>query len=284
MPRIVNPAINRIAARLEPALRRAFERAIATLQRSIPLDAIEYALARADITPEILVALADLPNQLRPVGQVMQQVYRQAGQSEVGVLNGAFQATLRFDLTNPRAVTWAATESGRLIRQVGQTTREGVRAVIARAFTEGRAPRETAPLIRQMVGLTDRYGDAVFNYYDRLLDVGRTADEAAGLAQRYTRKLQRQRALLIARTETVASANSGQAESWQQASEAGLLDPDFTEREWIVSGDERTCMKTCVPLNGQRATLTNPFVLPDGRTFQRPPAHVACRCACGIAA
>jgi DNA recombination protein RmuC len=56
--------------------------------------------------------------------------------------------------------------------------------------------------------------------------------------------------LNIARTETIASSTNGQQELWRQAVDKGLLDPEKTQRVWIVS--PTTCMAT---LNTMRAIL-----------------------------
>jgi hypothetical protein len=281
---LVNRTIARIATRLEPRLRAAFQKAVAQLQASIPLAAIELALERNDVTPEILAALADFPARLQPIGQVIARCYEQAGMSAAGHLASSLDVAISFDLVNPHAVTWAATEAGTLIREVQQTTVNGIREIISRAFTDGIPPRQARTLIRPLVGLTDRQGNAVFTYYQRMSQTW-APDAAEGLAQRYAAKLQKQRALLIARTETVKAAGAGQQEAWRQAVEQGLLDPQAMEQIWIVSRLENMCdlCKSAPPkgLNHARAPLGEPFVCDYG-SFLGIPAHPACQCQLGL--
>lgn len=280
---LVNHAIARIAARLEPTLARAFERAVRQLQAQIGIEAVERALAHGEVTPEILAGLANFPKQLEPVGRVIQQTYVQAGESAANHLARHLGVRAAFNVANPRAATWAATQAGKLITEVSQTTRQGVREVIARAFSDGLPPRESAKLIRNLVGLTEQQGQAVVNYRFTLLEAGRTADDVARLAERYAAKLHRQRALTIARTETITASGAGQQEAWNQAVADGYLDEDATVREWIAAEDERTCPVCGQELDGKTAGLNEPFECSLGPILHQP-AHPACRCSVGIIA
>jgi hypothetical protein len=276
---LVNPAINRIAARLEPTLRRAFESAVRQLQAQIGIEAVIVALERNDVTPEILAALANFPKQLEPVGRVIKQTYVQAGESAANHLARHLDVSAAFNLTNPRAVTWAATHVGRLITtDLVPQTQQAVRTIIARAFAEGIPPREAAKLIRPMFGLNNPQAEAVMNYYDRLIAEGRKVDEVAGLAQRYTAKLQRQRSLTIARTETITAAGAGQQEAWRQASEDGYLDAEESVKQWLTKDDERNCAVCWDELHETKVTgLETMFECTLG-SFLTQPAHPNCRC------
>ncbi|MDD5366917.1 MAG: hypothetical protein PHR30_16390 [Gallionellaceae bacterium] len=274
----VNRALDRLVARIEPKLRRAFRTAVLQLQASIPLDAIERAIARGDVTPEILVRLATFPERLKPVGAVIAQGFEQAGLSEAGHVGRLLDVAASFNSANPRAVTWAATESGQLIRQIDEGTRQAVQEVIARSFTEALPPRETAPLIRDLVGLTSQQEMAVINYRFTLLEEGRSPDEVARLAKRYATKLHKYRARTIARTEASKSASAGQQEAWRQAAEEGYLDPETVIKVWIASRKENMCDVCAHELNQQRVVgLETAWSCSLGE-IARPPAHVCCLC------
>lgn len=286
--RIVTPGLRSLAARLEPQMRRAFERAVAALKSNVTEQAILQALERADLTPQILAALADFPKRLEPIGRLISYTYSTAGELSASGLNRALGTTMAFDLSNPRAAAWAAQHSGSLIKDITQSTLDGVRTMLTEAMVGAENPLVTArqlfPLVKQSLGLTDRAAMAVVNYRFKLLEDGRDPADVARLAGRYTDKLLRQRSRLIARTETIRSANEGQQETWLQATEEGLLSPGETVREWITAPDERLC-DFCASLNGHKAGLTEGFtseIVPEPIIF--PPLHPACRCTVGIIA
>jgi len=147
-----------------------------------------------------------------------------------------------------------------------------------------------------LLGLTSRQADAAFNLRSliqskpgRRLKAGkvpiRVSKGGASVAfterrvEQYSRRLLNQRALMIARTETMTAANEGQRQLWAQAQRQGLLAEDRL-KEWIVTPDDRLC-PICAPLQGETAPVGEPFPT-TGK--QAPPAHVMCRCAMGISA
>lgn len=202
--------------------------------------------------------------------------------------------TGRFDITNPRAQAWARERSSSLITGVSKTTREAIRGVIERAFSEGIPPRAAARLIRPMIGLTPKDAQAVMNLRARLEDAsgqtvyagsrairvpedGFSDEEIENYTDRYSDRLLQDRSETISRTETIAASNEGQRELWEQMVEDGLLDAS-EQREWSVAEDDRLC-PICEDLDGQLAGLDEEFVTMDGERVIGPPAHPNCRCA-----
>lgn len=210
---------------------------------------------------------------------------------------------MAFDRTSAEAVQWARDHSSQLVTQVTKETREAIRQVVTRAFQEGIAPREAAKLIRDVVGLRMDQVDAVLNVRQKLMDAAARAqrtgravtvrvpgvprgikvppdglppDRQSSILQRYADRQLRQRALMIARTETIAASNAGQQLQWQQAVRDGLLRGNEQQR-WTVTFDERLC-PICRPLHGQQVPLGQPFRTANGPVMG-PPAHPNCRCA-----
>jgi SPP1 gp7 family putative phage head morphogenesis protein len=117
----------------------------------------------------------------------------------------------------------------------------------------------------------------------------RSAWEASGLAdetlakkvEAYAAKLLKQRAVMIARTETIDAANSGQLAAWQHAAKIGVLDPDRASRVWSAASDARVC-PICDDLDEQVVAFDAPFVTIDGVEFMAPPAHPHCRCSVSL--
>jgi len=280
---LTNPALERLAARMEAPLRRAFERAVAILQRSIPLEAIEYALARREVTPELLARLADLPNQLAPVGRVMAQAYERAAHVTVGVLNDALGGGMSFTLTDPRTTGWAAAHAGQLIRDVQQETVQAVRAALADSFVSGVHPKDLSKTIRAVVGLTERQEHAVMRYAESLFADGEPVPTVMSQAQKYASKLQKQRALLIARTESSMATAAGQQAAWQHAADQGWMSAERSLRRWDASRLPNMCAICRDQLNGQVVIgLNTPFDYVDRRGRRQyvltNPAHPACQC------
>lgn len=214
---------------------------------------------------------------------------------------------MAFDRTSAEAVAWARDHSAQLVTSITAETRAGIRQIITRAFSEGIAPREAAKLVKQIVGLRPDQVDAVLNVRQKILDAaaratrtgkavkikipgvpqgisvppaGLTPERMSATLQRYADRQLRQRALLIARTETIAASNAGQQLQWAQAVKDGLLRGNEKQR-WVVAFDERLC-KVCRALHGQQVALGQPFMSINGPVM-RPPAHPNCRCAVVLA-
>jgi hypothetical protein len=169
--------------------------------------------------------------------------------------------------------------------------------LIALGISEGVPPRRLVQQIRDAVGLRSDQVRAVENLRARmaaadpgdLIKAGRTriripregATEALidKRAEEYGRRLRNQRALLIARTETLTASNRGQKELWLQAQDSGQL-PEDIEREWIVTPDDRLRPEHAA-MAGQRRKISEPFQTAEGRSLE-PGEDPNCRCAQGI--
>lgn len=179
-----------------------------------------------------------------------------------------------FDQTNPQAIQWARLRSAQLVTAISDDARAAIRRLVGEAFESGIPPRELAGLIRNTIGLTERDALAVMNRQLKLMAQGMSPERAAALAKKYADQLHRARALMIARTETMAASNEGQQELWRQAVDAKQLSKSM-RKQWIATGDERTC-PTCGPLDGTTVPVLEDFPLGN------PPAHPLCRCTIGL--
>jgi hypothetical protein len=182
-----------------------------------------------------------------------------------------------FDVVNPYAVGYARTEVARLIRGIDMNTREGIMNLIGNAIETGIPPRQAAKQIKNMIGLTDFQTQYVLNYENRLIADG--ASNVDAKVQRYADKVLGQRALTIARTETLAASNGGQQAAWHAAVDQGFLDRE-TEQIWIVTYDERLC-EICAPMpemdENQHVPIDGMFLTGDGNYVRKPPEpHPRC--------
>lgn len=281
MSRSQATALLALADRLSPTLKRRFLQAVQRTKDAQSLQALENALrSGSQVAVQQALGLDTMRAGLARAFQTILATYQAGGDLTAGFLRDQLGAAISFQLTNPRAVDWAAEASARFVTGITEQTRVALREVIERAFVEGLAPREAAPLIRELVGLTERQTMAVINYRFELLEAGKDADTVARAATRYSRQLLNYRSLLIARTETVAASNAGQHELWRQARDAGLLDTDRMQRRWSTAHDERTC-PICLPMDGQTVGFDQLFEAGDGSRVLHPPAHPACRCSVG---
>jgi hypothetical protein len=183
-----------------------------------------------------------------------------------------------FDEKSAESIAWAQQHAGELLVDVSDATRRSVKEIITRAQVEGLNADEQAALIADVIGLTERDANAVFNRRDELENDGTPDEEIDAEVSAYAEDLLEERADLIAVTETNMAANEGQLEAWDQAVENGMLPPDVLRKCFANDG----CCDVCDDADGQVVGLDEPFVV-DGEEFDTPPFHPRCRCGMGIA-
>lgn len=147
--------------------------------------------------------------------------------------------TMKFVDKNDAAITWVKQHALALADDLSQTSRKNIKAALVKAFSGEINRRELNKTILAAVGDKDR-------------------------------------ALLISRTETMRASNQGQLLSWGQAVEEGLL-TGREQKTWIVTDDERLCPE-CEELDGETVPLDEDF----SNGEDAPPAHVLCRCNLGL--
>lgn len=272
-------AIYRVADRLEPRVRAQFLDALAQLKGNVDEPALAAALEQQDVlAAERAIGLDALPDALKPMGETLRQILHGSGEVAAQELGAVLNQTLRFDLTNPHAVSFASRLGSQLIARIGEATRTGVQSLIANGIAGGRTVDATAREIRNLVGLTERQANAVANYRADLEAAGQGGDILSRRVARYGDQLLNQRARLIARTETISASAHGQLELWRQAAADGLIDPAKTKRRWSAAEDDRTC-PICLALDGVTVPFGQPFKTDAGVELWASPAHPGCRCA-----
>ena len=212
--------------------------------------------------------------------------------SEVGVgtvagMSGRLEAALQ--VQSPFVHQAAEQLTAKLITNVTEETRQAVREVIRQAWMDGLPPKEAAPLVRETIGLSKRQAKQLQAYSRNL----QGEPDERKLTSQFARRLHQQRALVIARTETLTAANRGQQLAWQEMRAKGVLPSGFRQ-VWITTPDDRLC-DTCAPMSGQTVALNQQFVssergvLPServayvGGVTESPPLHPQCRCCLGAA-
>ena len=261
--------LDRLFDTLEPKARRQINRAIKRVGSKVTPGMIEASIRRGRVSKRLSAALNTLPTELRAaVGPVIDTAVAQAGAASLRRI----VAGVRFDITNPLATEAAGTITANLVKQVTVETKKSLRTVIQQAFKDRLPPAATARRIKPLIGLTSRQAQAVRNFRSRLASTGLRADLVTKRAARYAAKLLRQRAFLIARTETIRALSAGQQAAWRTARNAGRI-PKTSLQRWSVVGDDRLC-PICIALSGVKRKIGQQF--PGG--ISHPPAHPACRC------
>lgn len=206
----------------------------------------------------------------------------------VQTLPRRISVNMSFDKQDPRAIQWAETRAGAMIEQIQAEALASVRGVIAGVLRNGGGVARATTGIERVIGLHDRWQQAVNNYYNKevqRLSRTRGAETAVLEAQQsalvYRDQLIRARAEMIARTEILAAQNIGLMLSWYQAADQGLLDLNTAEKEWVVGPDGwkgiEVC-ESCQEMAGQRVPVTSLFS--NGEIS--PPRHPNCRCTMNL--
>jgi len=199
-----------------------------------------------------------------------------------------------FDPTNEDVLRIAFQRSGTMVTNVTSQTRAGIRAAVRDAIELGDNARVAARSIRPLVGVLESHSVALGKLRKRLIERGGLSREKIDrIVARRAEKYLTYRTEMIARTETLWSANTAQQEYWIRLRSAGLIPPTAV-RVWIVTDDDRTCDQ-CYPMDGQVAAIVGDFrstelgapgePLRDRATpleVGYPPLHPMCRCVTGL--
>lgn len=137
-----------LIAGLEPAMRRAFQQAVAGLYAGINWTEFLEALRLRDV--ERAVAALNIDDAaFTGLYQSHQAAFMAGAQETVATLGIAGVSRkdaigIRFDMTNPRAEGLLATTSSAMVQQISEDTRNAVRETILSGYTQGRGPRDIA--------------------------------------------------------------------------------------------------------------------------------------------
>lgn len=159
-----------LASKLEPALAKAIFDAFLKQQDTADLEAITAALEAGDI--QKVIELLDLNASLAAFEGVSSAIH--TGVNAAGAMAAAQVGlqvrgiTFAFNSLNPRLITWLQTYSLKLIRQITDGTREGIRQYLIQGMKDGRNPKSVARQVKGIIGLTDKQAQAVYNYRKEL--------------------------------------------------------------------------------------------------------------------
>ena len=279
--------LHRIADRAKPEIKRQFLAALTAVRDNIKLSELADAVSTGSVyAVGQALNMKGLERSLQPMMTELITVFHKAAMASISVMPKSVQNDLVFDLINPKSVQFLQNYRFQLIGENGSlasATEQGVRQVVMDAFERGGSPYQQAKQIRNMIGLTPRDQEAVFNLERLLIEEGVTGDQLQRRIDLYTKRLLKARAENIARTETIRAANAGQDALWEQAVDDGLIDKEKQKRVWILTPDDRLCpiCRQVPGMNPDGVKVGEPFQTPSGPRMS-PPLHPRCRCATGL--
>jgi hypothetical protein len=165
-------------------------------------------------------------------------------------------------------------EAGRINPITGIRSRgtlDIVRDFVGEGFDLGRTHRQSAHLIRDVIGLDDRRASALAKYAAKLESQGVPEKKRLRMIAAESKRKLQSRGLAVSRTESVRATSIAQDMIWGRAVSEGQL-ADVYEQEWLPSPN---ACPVCQGLRGARAPIGGEFPLPGG---DGPPAHPSCRC------
>jgi hypothetical protein len=281
------------------------------LRSTNSVDAIEFAIRRGSIR-DAVVGLDEAA--IRFASDTYAAYASAANRAKEYLDNQVDDSLITFNAGNPRAAQWATNNTYQLRGAVTQDQQATIHQVVARGVGEGVNPREIARDVRDSIGLTD-YQESIVNNYRRELEQG---DYVAALSRelrsgRYDRSLQaaiagrrtfdpderdrmvedyRQnwigfRAETISRTEALRSAHEGTEELYQQAVEAGQIDPRDLIDTWHAGPNTEDAREGHQMLDKTSVPFGQAFVNPiTGIRLRYPgdpqaPVSETANCRCG---
>lgn len=267
---------------VERAIAAALLKAVGRIRDATTTAAIVRSLEMNDIQGAIDAVRVDLGEEflLSAIPQRLRTAYEASGAAAVADAGTRLGIGYSFNIVTPWALDWVRENTGSLIRQWGDSSRDAMRKLIVQGFQEHIPSSALARMIKDTgIGLTWRQARAVLNMRHRLEADGLTAAQIDARTERYFKRLLRYRSEMIARTEMARATEAARREAWRQAIGGGLIDPLRTEKEWLATNDQRCCDE-CADLDGTRASMPDGHFIGDGGTDggQGPPQHPACRC------
>lgn len=206
------------------------------------------------------------------------------------------RVSYRFDLDNPYSEKFIREKTTEILEGFDIEMGEMVSEELLDGFQNGHSPKEIARTITDRAGLDGRSLDSMRNskrknkdrLIGELMEQGYSFEDAEEKAEWLATRIVQgvgttkiaERAMLIARTETIRAQAEGLQDSWKVARDEGLILSD-TKKVWISSpASLRTCA-ICRSLHNVEVGLDDDFESEYG-IFSAPPSHPRCRCTMGL--
>lgn len=282
----------RAAGRLEPSLRRAWLADLLDLSDVLSVDEMVRAVESGRV-PEVVAEAVEVRVAAAASASMLATMSGQLSRLQAGIVfdllapslpgregpaEGAWPTRgtagpfeVDFAAVDQAAAEWARQQWIQDWAGISDQAQQTVRDILSRAPVEGISVDRQARMLRDVIGLDSRQAAG---YANRLTDLNRRLPSMPGpqrvreeaRLERWRQAQLRVRAERIARTETAWAQRASQTTAWQQAVDAGLLDPSRDQQEWSASPG---ACADCEELDGQLFPL-----------LEVPPEiHPLCRCS-----
>lgn len=298
---------NRLAELLkqyDSSIQKAFLDAIRARSTTINMADLTAAIEARDI--ERAIRLAGITRgDLFQFDATISSAYAAGGQTIVAAAP-AFAVSFGFDGRATRAEAWARGHVGGLVTEIIDDQVQMLRETIGNQIANGVNPRKAAIEIAGEVVGNARQGGYIglsrpqagylrnareelatldAHYFtrklrDRRFDslVSKAIREGKPLsgvdinriAARYSDKMLKHRADVIARTESITALRAGRREGMEQAIEAGAVKGDSVKRAWDATLDSRTRPDHQAMHRVQVDGMSEAYTLPDGSRMMYP--------------
>lgn len=182
-----------------------------------------------------------------------------------------------FAVRDERAIMRLIAQSnGVTLRYLEQNTDKALELIIRWAVDNRANARRTADLILRgnLIGLDERRVAAVVRFLNGQINAGVRLDRAHKRTEAYARRLLRQRAEALARTEVQRLLHEGAIDGWLDLQRRGRI-PRTAMLVWHVRPE---ACPVCEPLD-QVAVLLG-ALFPGG--YRHPPIHPNCQCVLAL--
>ncbi len=254
-----------------------------------------------DPTWPVKTIVEQLTHNLQPIAAELVAVWR-AGAATFTSIRKDFSAQFVFDRLAPQTQQAAEDWSAQFVREIGDDLRVTINATVQDGVLRGLGPEEMALGIRDSIGLTRFQARAVQNYRraldanspksleyrlrDARFDTTTEAAIAAGAplsreqidarVARYKQRYLSDRALTIARYETLYASNAGAYAAVKTVNRPVV-------KRWLLAPDESVCprCRSIVEIQPEGVALDEPFHWEHGKhggKISFPPLHPKCRC------
>lgn len=274
------PRLNNLADTVARTVKANLLSDLRAYQRAVDIQSVALALQNRDV--EALLRTVDARNigdQFLSFETAVRDGFIEGGRLAARLMPQVIVPEIVFNASHPRVETFIRNRVAEQVVGITARTQEAIQGAVIRMMDEGIPANRGAALIRGMIGLTPQQTIAVENFRHGLEENNVPEGRADQMTERYADRQLSQRAETIARTESQTAVNGGQQELWQQAVDDGLMNPDETQKEWII--DPGTVCPICFEIQANGPVgVEEDFEGPDG-PISAPPAHP--RCNCGMA-
>lgn len=248
---------------------QALVRAVADLLDDVTLTKLAAALQTGSVQRVLdVIPWKDLEPALAEEFTALRFSYELGGKRAAA----AYGAT--FAVTTQDVIRWTLANGNALPRFMEAHKADAMREILRHAALRGYSPRRVASLLLKgdLVALTPRDVNAVFNFLRRQQEAKVPIGVADQRAIAYSRRLLRARALLIAENELNRAAIAGAVEAWHQLQEEGLISRQ-AYLEWVCRHEGEFPCERCEHYEGATVPLGSRF-----GSGVMPPLHPRCRC------